>query len=265
VDICGESAMKNINESYVIKKYQEGHSCAQIAEEFDTYSKKIERVLKKNGIQTRSKSKAAKMAHKSGRAIPPNKGKKRTEKDKVAISKGMQTSWQNKSTEEREEFSKGAKERWENMDPIKKREMQEKAGRALRKACTEGSKAEKFLKEKLQSNGIEVVMHKKGLVEGKFEIDLLLPELNTIIEIDGPQHFLPVFGEERLAQVVKMDSIKNGLLIGKGFCVIRIKYLCKNMNKTVERKLWEAVSIQIEKIKAAFPPKSKRFIELEIS
>ena len=113
--------------------------------------------------------------------------------------------------------------------------------------------------------GYEVVMHKKGLVEGNFEIDLLLPELNTIIEIDGPQHFLPIFGEDRLAEVVKMDSIKNGLLIGKGFCVVRIKYLCKSMNKVVERKLWDVVSKQIEKIEIEFPPKSKRFIELEIS
>jgi very-short-patch-repair endonuclease len=150
------------------------------------------------------------------------------------------------------------------MDPVKKREMQEKAGRALRQACLNGSKAEKFLKSKLQEMGYEVTMHKKGLIEGNFEIDLLLPELNTIIEVDGPQHFLPVFGEEKLADIVKMDSIKNGLLIGKGFCIIRIKYLCKNMNLSVERKLWDAVSKEIEKIEISFPEKTKRFIELEI-
>ena len=107
-------------------------------------------------------------------------------------------------------------------------------------------------------------MHKKGLIEGKFEIDLLLPELNTIIEVDGPQHFLPLFGEDKLANTIKMDIIKNGLLISKGFCVIRIKYLCKNMNKSVERKLWDLVSTEGEAVKDKFPPKDKRFIELEI-
>jgi hypothetical protein len=61
-----------------------------------------------------------------------------------------------------------------------------------------------------------------------------------------------------------MDSIKNGLLVSKGFCVIRIKYLCRNMNKSVERKLWDLVSVEVEKIKDKFPPKDKRFIELEI-
>lgn len=253
-----------MNDDYIIRRYREGFSCAEIAEEFNTYSKKVERILKKNGVQTRSRSDAAKKAIKRGRAKPPTTDK-RSEEEKIAISKGVQNAWKNKTPEEREEFSKGAKSRWDNMDPVKKREMQEKAGRALRMACIEGSKAEKFLKLKLEKMGYEVVMHKKGLVEGNFEIDLLLPELNTIIEIDGPQHFLPIFGEDRLAEVVKMDSIKNGLLIGKGFCVVRIKYLCKSMNKVVERKLWDVVSKQIEKIEIEFPPKSKRFIELEIS
>jgi len=256
--------MKNIDESYVVNKYKDGLSCGEIAEDLNTYSKKIERILKKNGIQIRSRSEAAKKAIKRGRAKPPTT-EKRSEEEKTAISKGMQTAWKNKTSEERKEFSKGAKERWQNMDPVKKREMQEKAGRALRLACTEGSKAEKFLKSKLENMGYEVVMHKKGLVEGNFEIDLLLPELNTIIEIDGPQHFLPIFGEDRLAQVVKMDSIKNGLLIGKGFCVVRIKYLCKSMNRAVERKLWDVVSKAVENIEIKFPPKTKRFIELEIN
>ena len=107
--------------------------------------------------------------------------------------------------------------------------------------------------------------NKKNLVEGNFEIDLFLPELNTIIEIDGPQHFLPIFGEDRLKEVIKFDAIKNGLLISKGYCVIRVRYLCKHISQSVERKLWTLVSEQVEKIKVKFPPKSKRFIELEIS
>jgi very-short-patch-repair endonuclease len=256
--------MKDIDSKYVIKKYEEGCSCAEIAEEFNTYAKKIERILKKNNVKIRSKSNAMKMAIKRGRADHPTEGKIRDEEAKIAISKGVEKAWKEMPEDVKEKFVQGAKERWDNMDPRKKQEMQSKAGSALREACLEGSKAEKFLKQKLQEAGHEVEMHRKGLIEGNFEIDLLLPELNTIIEIDGPQHFQPIFGEERLAETVKMDSIKNGLLIGKGFCIVRIKYLCKSMNKSVERKLWEAVSKQIEKIEKSFPPRTKRFIELEI-
>jgi len=142
--------------------------------------------------------------------------------------------------------------------------MLEKAGRELQKTTKEGSKAEKFLRQKLLDEGYDVQLHVKNLIEGNFEIDLLLPELKLIIEIDGPQHFLPLFGEKRLEDVVKFDSIKNGLLISKGFCVIRIRYLCKHMSQSVQRKLWSLVSVQVEKIKDKFPPKTKRFIELEI-
>jgi very-short-patch-repair endonuclease len=256
--------MKNIDESYVIKKYTEGHSTISLAKELETYPKKIERILKKNGHTLRSRSESQSLAIQNGRAKHPTKGLKRTEEEKTKISMGVEKAWREMPEAEKKKFCKSAKNRWDNMSPEKRREMQEKAGRALRLACLEGSKQEKFLKEKLEEAGYEVVMHKKGLIEGNFEIDLLLPELNTIIEVDGPQHFLPVFGADKLSNTIKMDSIKNGLLISKGFCVIRVKYLCRNMNKSVERKLWDLVSTEVGAVKDKFPPKDKRFIELEI-
>tara|TARA_R110000850_G_scaffold226387_2_gene351642 strand:+ start:931 stop:1704 length:774 start_codon:yes stop_codon:yes gene_type:complete len=256
--------MNKIDESYVVKQYDDGSSTIAIAKELNTYPKKIERILKKNGTTLRSRSESQTLAIKQGRAKHPTKGIKRTEEEKVKISKGVERAWKEMPVEAKENFRESARDRWKKMDPEKKREMQEKAGRALRMACIEGSKQEKFLKKKLEEMGYEVVMHKKGLIEGNFEIDLLLSELNTIIEVDGPQHFLPIFGEDKLAQVTKMDSIKNGLLISKGYCVIRIKYLCKHTSRSVERRLWNLVSEEIEKVERGFPPKNKRFIELEI-
>tara|TARA_Y100000385_G_C12935437_1_gene568669 strand:+ start:195 stop:968 length:774 start_codon:yes stop_codon:yes gene_type:complete len=257
--------MKNIDEKYVIEKYADGSSTIAIAKELDTYPKKIERILKKNNQKIRTRSESQKLAIKKGRSIHPTEGTTRTEEERLAISKGVEKAWQNMSEEDREMFSKNAKERWDNIPKSKKKEMQEKAGRALRLACLEGSKQEKFLQRKLIEAGYEVKMHVKGLIEGNFEIDLLLPEFNTIIEIDGPQHFLPYFGEDKLAQTIKMDSIKNGLLVSRGFCVIRVKYLCKNMSKAVERRLWDVVSKEVAKVEKQFPPKHKRFIEVEVS
>ena len=256
--------MAKIDEGYVIKQYQQNSSTYSIAKELGTYPKKIERILKKNGIALRTRSQAQANAIKTGRSKHPTKGEKRSEEEKNKISRGKELSWKNTSEEDREKFSQQAKERWEKIPADKKKEMMEKAGRALRIAAIEGSKAEKFLQKKLNEMGYDVVLHKKDLVEGNFEIDLFLPELNTIIEIDGPQHFLPVFGEKKLQEVIKFDSIKNGLLVSKGFCVVRVRYLCKNMSRAVERKLWDLVSEQVGKIQDKFPTKSKRFIELEI-
>ena len=256
--------MAKIDEGYVIKQYQQNSSTYSIAKELGTYPKKIERILKKNGITLRTRSQAQANAIKTGRSKHPTKGEKRSEEEKNKISRGKELSWKNTSEEDREKFSQQAKERWEKIPADKKKEMMEKAGRALRIAAIEGSKAEKFLQRKLNEMGYDVILHKKDLIEGNFEIDLFLPELNTIIEIDGPQHFLPVFGEKKLQEVIKFDSIKNGLLVSKGFCVVRVRYLCKNMSRAVERKLWDLVSEQVGNIQDKFPTKSKRFIELEI-
>ena len=140
----------------------------------------------------------------------------------------------------------------------------EAAGRALHKTCSEGSKAERTLYKRLKEEGREVVMHKKGLISGNFEIDLFLPEIKTIIEIDGPQHFLPLFGQDKLKEVIKLDSIKNGLLLAEGYCIIRVKYMLKGLSQKSARTLWELVSEELHKIDKKFPPKDKRFIELEI-
>ena len=66
--------MKNIDESYVIKKYDEGSSTIVLAKELGTYPKKIERILKKNGTQLRSRSESQKLAIKNGRAKHPTEG-----------------------------------------------------------------------------------------------------------------------------------------------------------------------------------------------
>jgi len=257
--------MSAIDEAYVIKQYGDSHSTYSIAKELGTYPKKIERILKKNGHKLRGKAEAQSLAIKSGRTKHPTKGKNRTEEEKLKISLGTEKRWREMSDKQKKKISQDARKRWKEISPEKKRSMQESAGRALRLAAVEGSKAEKSLKKSLMKAGYDVELHKKDLIEGNFEIDLFLPELNTIIEIDGPQHFIPVFGESKLRETVKFDSIKNGLLIGKGFCVIRVKYMCRHISQSVERRLWELISGEIKKIEKKFPAKHKRFIEVEIN
>jgi very-short-patch-repair endonuclease len=257
--------MQKINETYILEQYENNRSTYDIAKELNTYAKKIERILKKNGHKLRDKKEAQKAALESGSAQHPTMGRKRNESEKNKISSSLADRWKNMSKEKKADICKDAKERWKKIPADKKREIQEMAGRALRQASVDGSKAEKSLKSKLQNEGYDVVMHKDNLISGNFEIDLFLPQIKTIIEIDGPQHFLPIWGMERLQKTIKSDEIKNGLLISSGYCVIRIKYMCKTINRTIENKLWGLVRPHVEKIKESFPDKGKRFIELEIS
>ena len=151
--------MAKIDEGYVIKQYQQNSSTYSIAKELGTYPKKIERILKKNGIALRTRSQAQANAIKTGRSKHPTKGEKRSEEDKNKISRGKELSWKNTSEEDREKFSQQAKERWDKIPADKKKEMMEKAGRALRIAAIEGSKAEKFLQRKLNEMGYYVILH----------------------------------------------------------------------------------------------------------
>lgn len=256
--------MSEIDEKYVIEQYKKNKSTYTIAQELNTYPNKIKRILNKHGYTLRNKQDAQLLALKSGRSKHPTMGKQRTESEKNKISNGMEKRWASFDDEYRQSVSDVAKKRWDEMPADKKREMQEKAGAALRIAALEGSKAEKSLKYSLERHGYDVVIHKTDLIPGNYEIDLFLPQINTIIEIDGPQHFVPMWGEERLNQIIKSDQIKNGLLLSNGYCVIRVKYMCTRMTRGVGQRLWKLIEPIVDRVANNFPKKNERFIELEI-
>ena len=124
---------------------------------------------------------------------------------------------------------------------------------------------EKFLLETLRNSGYVVQFHRKGLVPNeKLEVDLFLPELRTAIEIDGPAHFFPIWGEESLARHLKADAQKTGLLITRGFAILRVKHLTKHVSTKHMRDLSNNIMVQLEQIKLKFPEKNKRLIEVEV-
>ena len=251
----------------IINMYvEDGMSTKAIAEEFGTYPNKIRRALVSSGVELRSKSAAQKKALENGRAKHPTKGKKRSEEEKDKISASLEKSWSNVTKKERNRRSQMAKDQWENMPEADKLALRKKAAEALLMTVKHGSNPEKLLYEKLTEAGYEVELHKKDMIEGKkYEMDLYLPELSTVIEVDGPQHFKPLFGEKGLREYVKHDIIKNGILLKRGYCVIRVKYLCSNYSRAVGRRLCELVEPVVNRVNKKFPTKENRLIELEIT
>jgi len=250
-----------MDEQLIINEYKNNKSAKQIADALNTYTNKIIRILKKHRIPIRDKSAAQALAIKSGVAKHPTKGKKLNEKTKHKISKKQAERWENLSKKDLKKFKEGAKKRWKSMSPEAKYELQKRAGQKLRQASIEGSAAEKYLYEMLQKAGYDTIMHKTK-IGGEFEVDLFLRELNTAIEIDGPQHFLPIFGEETLQKNIKYDSIKNGLLISKGFFVVRVKYMAKKISLKIKRDLWAKVKQTIDDIESG--NYSSKLIEIEV-
>ena len=87
--------------------------------------------------------------------------------------------------------------------------------------------------------------------------------LRTAIEIDGPAHFLPIWGETNLQRHIRADAQKAGLLINRGFAIIRVKNLIKNLSAKNMRDVLNSIIVELKKIEEEFPPPTKRLIEIE--
>jgi len=255
-----------MNETEIVKLYQSGdYSTYQIAERYETYPNKIRRILVKHGVEMKSKSQAQKSALANGRAKHPTKGNIRTKEERLKISATVKKYWSNMSKEEYEGRCKEAKTRWYSMPEEERARITSLAIQAVRKAGKEGSKMEKFLLEELTGLGYRVQFHKKDLIPNeKLETDLYIPSLKTIIEIDGPSHFLPIWGEEKLQKQIKADDQKTGLILSKGFVIIRVKNMLDYVSLASKNKMIISVVDKLNTIDNKFPRKAKRFIEIEL-
>lgn len=259
------SAFINKYKEYIIDQYvNEKKSTYEIAQELKTYPNKIRRALNTLGVDLRDKSSAQTVAIESGRHEHPTRGKKRTEAEKVAISNGMASYWENMEEEEKKRRSDISKKQWAEMSEEDKANLRKLAAEAVRKASKEGSKIEKFIYEGLTKIGYDVIFHKRGLVANQnLEVDLFIPALNTAIEIDGPAHFLPIWGEESLNRHIRADAQKAGLLMNRGFVILRVKNIIRNLSQKNMRETLAAIIVELKKIEEKFPPATKRLIEIE--
>lgn len=258
--------MSQLNEAEVIRLYTiENLSTKAIAEQFNTYPNMVNRILKRHGITLKDRSTAQKLALSEGRIKHPTKGQKRDEATKLQIAKSTYNRWQKMSEEDKEKISQGAKEQWQSMSEEDRDNFRKAAAVGIRKAATEGSKIEKFLLDKLQQNGYTVLFHTKQLMAGtELELDFYFPALRVVLEIDGPAHFFPIWGEAALQKKIKSDTQKSGLILSQGMVLLRVKYMSKNTSKLLTNRLYDQLIEQLEAIEKEFPVAGKRLIEVEV-
>jgi very-short-patch-repair endonuclease len=202
---------------------EQGQSFADIAESYDTYANKIRRDAIKFNIKIRDKSEAQKNALKTGKHSHPTKGKERSQSTKQKIGLGVLNAWENLDETEIASRKLKAKQNWDNLDEDTKQNILRSANQAVRVTSKTGSKLEKYLHKKLLSDGYKVEFHKEQvLVNTKLQIDLFVPIMKLAIEVDGPSHFEPVWGEQSLSRNKTYDAKKEGLIVGRGWNLIRI-------------------------------------------
>ena len=143
--------------------------------------------------------------------------------------------------------------------------LRELAVPGIKRASVEGSKLEKYIRDELTKAGYVIEYHKRGIVpNSNLEVDIYLPELGAAVEIDGPSHFLPIWGEESLNKTIKSDNEKNGLLRYHGVMVLRVAQKRKTLSKKSMRDTWKAIESELKIISKKMPPKSERFKEIEV-
>jgi len=249
--------------SFLTQAYQIKYmSFREIAHITNTYPNKIRRDAKRFGIESRNKSEAQKAAITTGRQQHPTKGKTRGDDVKLKISEKRAQAWEELAPEERERLSELGRQQWQNMSSVEKEALQKAAGDAIRKASKEGSKLEKYLHKELIKAGYQVEFHKERMIQNaRLQIDIWLPELTTAIEVDGPSHFSPIWGEKSLARNQKSDNTKTGLLLGSGAVIIRIKQN-KSLSQKYKRDLLKNIIAELVKIDKHFPQPGNRHIIL---
>lgn len=254
-NMSDEKKRKTIIDLYTQQKL----SFSDIANKLGTYSNKILRDAKKFGIEIRTKSQAQSNAIKTGKHCHPTKGTKRPEETKDKIGKSVMKSWDQIDEKELNKRKRNAKKRWDSLSEDEKKQRLELATQAVRHSSKVGSKLEHYILQSLVKDGYKVDFHKEQILSNtKLQIDLFLPTMNVAIEVDGPSHFAPVWGEEALAKNKKYDQKKTGLIIGKGLKLIRIKQT-RDFSKSRASVLYDKLVDSLDKIQNS----SKKSIEIE--
>ncbi len=250
-------------DSKVIKLYtQQNMSTYAIAKKLNTYAKKVARTLQKHGYSLKSKSEAQKQALKSGRSNHPTQGKNLSENTKLKISESQGKVWDSLSENQRKSRSDKARQAWENKTPREKEDFLRQAAIAVREAAETGSKLEKYLLNELIERKYKVEFHKEKFLRNvKFHVDLFLPELRTVIEVDGAPHHKKIWSEEYLNRKRYSDQQKNGLVLGSGLVMIRIRQ-DKPLSDRYQRKVLMKLIQTLNSISQKFPSETERYIEL---
>lgn len=252
------------NGKEILELYRGGMSTYQVAEEMGTYPTKIRRALIYMGEELRDYSKAQSNAISTGRHQHPTKGKSFSDSHKVNMSRSLCDYWETMPEEEKERRCQQSKDRWDAMTDAEKAALQEAANKGIRTASKEGSKTERFLFEELNTRGYAPRFHVTDMLKNEnLEVDILIPGLKVAIEVDGPSHFLPIWGDEKLKKQIDSDTQKQGLLLKEGFIIIRIKNLLDKPSLAAQTDLITNVVNALEKIKKS-RPKRKKFIEIEV-
>jgi len=227
-------------EEMTYELYEKGKSMAEISDiltsEFSDkkwYPMKVQRMLKKGEklglIEVRDYKEAQKLSVDKGKYKHPTAGRKRTDEEKDKIRNGIDRYISEMSDDERAAVIKarvdGHQKRWNSLTEKERQSILEKMKTGQTTRLHAGmSKFEELLYLELKARGWNV-LQKHNIDNKGTEIDLFVQNKGKkyAIEIDGPTHFMPIYGEEALQKTIEKDESKNQILLGAKFKLLRFR------------------------------------------
>lgn len=199
-------------------------------------------------INKRDKSEAQKnFIERSG--THQRSGTLHSDESKEKISDTMRDIYDSPQGDEiREKIANQRQEEWANLTEAQKANVLQNLKQTSRAKAQsgEGSKFENFLADELKGHGLKVEQRTKNYTPGqKFHVDIALPVERIIIEVDGPTHWSPIYGDSELLKVQQKDSAKDNILNMSGWNVLRVQDGSGSTTRARFVRVWE----QIERIK----------------
>lgn len=248
---------------YLLAEYVSNRrSTYDIAKDQQTYPNLVNRALKYHKIPRRDKKEAQQSALAAGRHAHPTRGRERSQSERDRISDGVSRAWRLLDDEARNRRIETAKRNWQAMPEAEKNRFLEQAREAVRMTTLDGSKLERYVHLGLLVEGYNAKRREDLAVGGdKVRVDILLPSVMAVVEIDGPAHFLPLWGEEQLVKTVHADALKHATLLSGGYSVVRVKCMAQTVSDKVQRDALEAVLGQLRLLKAG----DNKLVEIDLS
>ena len=241
--------MAEINEDDVRRLYlEEGLSMRAVAKAVGAPLATLSRFMKKCGIGARDKAQAQKNYLKDN--DHQMKGRKHSDATKKKISHSLGDFWDSLSDDEREEFKRKIgsawQRKWAGMSELERKLMMEGLSNRAKETQGNGSRFERYIAEELRQRGYLVEERSIHYTAGKdFEVDLALPNELIALEVDGPTHFLPIYGQEHLDQKKERDARLDEMINSVGYSVLRIR----DNNGALSQLRIDKIELAIEEIK----------------
>ena len=112
------------------------------------------------------------------------------------------------------------------------------------------SRAEKLLVSLIKESFpvLEVQENIRNILPGRLEIDIYIPKLKLAIELNGPFHYLPIFGQEKLLKIKNKDLLKQIEISQLGLNLIIIDISKLNSRQSTDLFIKEYFSSHIKPI-----------------